>query len=151
MASETMLAGLDMARTLVFVRDSRQGIFAARLGFGPAIEPLLPRLRFAEAFAPDVFHLAVTNSVGIFIENARDPKIVTRLPDWFRNTLPNARAFVLLPVVVNNVPVALLYGDWTNTTQLRKISQREMSVLNELGRELSRFFQHAPTRTMEKL
>jgi hypothetical protein len=136
---------------LVFLRDQRHSQFAARLGFGPTIGMLLPRLRFDQAFAPDVFHLALTNSVGIFIENARDPKIVTRLPDWFRDTLPDARAFVLLPVVVNNLPIALLYGDWTNVAQLHKITQQEMGVLNELGRELSRFFLDAPARAAERL
>jgi HD-like signal output (HDOD) protein len=148
LASETVLAGLGFTRTVVFVRHA-SGLFAARLGFGRDVERLLPVLRFHEAFEPDVFHLAIANSVGIFIENARDPKMVARLPEWFRDAFADARSFVLLPVLANESAVALMYGDWSHTHEPRKISQAEMSALNELARELSRFFRHAPTREVE--
>ena len=49
------------------------------------------------------------------------------------------------------VTVALMYGDWSRDKEPRKISQREMSALNELARELGRFFAHAPTREVETL
>jgi HD-like signal output (HDOD) protein len=150
LASETVLAGLGFARTVVFVRQA-SGLFAARLGFGHDVERVLPTLSFNEAFEPDVFHLAITNSVGIFIENARDPKMVARLPQWFRTAFADARSFVLLPVLVDQSTVALMYGDWTHAHEPRKISQSEMGALNELARELERFFRHAPTREVEML
>jgi HD-like signal output (HDOD) protein len=150
LASETVLAGLGFAHTVVFVRQA-SGFFKARLGFGRDVERMLPALRFNEAFEPDVFHLAIANSVGIFIENARDPKMVARLPGWFRNAFADARAFVLLPVVAHQSTVALIYGDWSQAQAPRKISQAEMSALNELARELGRFFAHAPTREVETL
>ena len=59
----------------------------------------MPQLSFASAFQPDVFHLAIANSVGIFIENARDPKMVARLPDWYKRSFSDAQSFVLLPVM----------------------------------------------------
>lgn len=150
LASETVHAGLDFARTVVFVRQA-SGLFKARLGFGRDIEHMLPVLRFSEAFEPDVFHLAIANSVGISIENARDPKMVARLPGWFRDAFADARAFVLLPVVANQSTVALIFGDWSQAQAPRKISQKEMSALNDLARELGRFFAHAPTREVETL
>ncbi|RKP52150.1 HDOD domain-containing protein [Trinickia fusca] len=150
LASETVLAGLNFAHTVMFVRQA-SGVFKARLGFGRDIEHLLSTLRFNEAFEPDVFHLAITNSVGIFIENAHDPKMVARLPAWFRQAFDDTRSFVLLPVVANQSTVALLYGDWSATQEPRKISQTEMSALNELARELGRFFAHAPARELETL
>ncbi len=151
LASETVLAGLGFERTVVFVKQGT-GSFKARLGFGPKMDLLLPNLGFNAAFQPDVFHLAIANSVGIFIENARDPKMIARLPEWFCRSFDDARSFVLLPVVVENQsPVALIYGDWTHAQAPRKISQGEMGALNELARELGRFFAHAPTREMEML
>jgi HD-like signal output (HDOD) protein len=150
LASETVLAGLGLARAVVFVRQA-SGVFAAKLGFGRDVEKLLPKLRFDEAFKPDVFHLAIANSVGIFIENAHEAKITARLPHWYRAAFADARAFVLLPVPANQSTVALLYGDWLHSHQPRKISQEEMSVLNELARELGRFFAHAPMREVETL
>ncbi|MGH8782330.1 HDOD domain-containing protein [Paraburkholderia sp.] len=143
LASETVLAGLGFTRTIVFVRQG-SGTFTARLGFGPDVETALPMLSFDAAFEPDVFHLAIANSVGIFIENARDPKMLARLPQWFRRTIDDARSFVLLPIAreSDQSTVALLYGDWSLTHEPRRISQREMAALNGLGRELSRFFAH---------
>ncbi len=149
MASETVHASLSFARTVMFVRDG-QGMFKARMGFGPNMEAALPALSFNTAFEPDVFHLAIANAVGIFIENARDPKMVARLPDWFRRTFTETRAFVLLPVRgENQTTVALLYGDWSHADEPRRISQAEMASLNELARELARFFSRAPMQEME--
>lgn len=150
LASEAVLAGLGFARTVVFVRQAA-GMFKARLGFGREVEQALPALHFSEAFQPDVFHLAITNPVGIFIENARDPKMLARLPSWYRNAFSDAHSFVLLPVIVHQSTVALVYGDWSHGQPPRKISQTEMSALNELARELGRFFAHAPAREVETL
>jgi hypothetical protein len=151
LASETVLAGLQFERTVVFVRLA-SGIFRATMSFGTAIETALAKLSFATAFEPDVFHLAIANSVGIFIENARDPKMHARLPDWYRRAFSGVHAFVLLPVVMENKStVALVYGDWANHDVPRRISQREMAALNELTRELGRFFAHAPVSEVEML
>jgi HD-like signal output (HDOD) protein len=150
LASETVLAGLDFARTIVFVRQP-PGIYKARLGLGHDIDQLLPKLHFNAAFEPDVFHLAIANPVGIFIENARDPRMVTRLPAWFREAFDDTRSFVLLPVIANQSTAALVYGEWSHAQAPRKISQTEMGALNELARELGRFFMHAPSHELETL
>ena len=94
---------------------------------------------------------AIANSVGIFIENARDPKIMARLPVWFRRAFDDARSFVILPVVLeeNQSTVALMYGDWSHSQEPRKISQKEMAALNELAREMGRFFAQSPRSEME--
>ncbi|CAG2265071.1 MULTISPECIES: HDOD domain-containing protein [Burkholderia] len=143
LASESLLAGLAFTRTVMFVRHD-DGTFAARLGFGPGVDTALDRLHFDERFEPDVFHLAISNSVGIFIEQAQDPKMTKRLPAWYLDAFDDARAFVLLPVRVGTTSVALLYGDWAGAQPARKISQQEMAVLNELARELGRFFAAQP-------
>jgi hypothetical protein len=110
---------------------------------------MLPRLRFSADFRPDVFHLAITNPVGIFIENARDARIDARLPRWYKETLNEAQAFVLLPVKTNDSTIALVYGDWTDPQNVRKISAAEMSSLNDLTRELGRFFTGANWKEVE--
>jgi HD-like signal output (HDOD) protein len=150
LASEAVLAGLGFSRTVVFVRQANDE-FQARLGLGPNVEKMLPALRFDAAFQPDVFHLAISNPVGIFIENAHDPRIDARLPRWFKNAFGDAQAFVLLPVKAKDSTVALVYGDWTLQPQVRKITPPEMSVLNELTRELSRFFSNADWKEVELL
>jgi hypothetical protein len=150
LASEAVLAGLAFCRTVVFVRQANNE-FHARLGLGPGVAKLLPSLTFSAAFQPDVFHLAIQNPVGIFIENARDPRIDARLPRWFKPTFGDAHAFVLLPVKANGTTVALMYGDWTSAQFVRKITPPEMASLNELMRELSRFFADANWKEVELL
>ncbi|SIT47302.1 putative signal transduction protein [Paraburkholderia piptadeniae] len=150
LASEAVLAGLSLSRTLVFVRQA-DARYHARIGFGHDMERMLPTLNFGAGFQPDVFHLAIANPVGIFIENAREPRMEARLPDWFKAHLADARAFVLLPVKAKDTTVALLYGDWTQTQPLHKITQPEMAILNELTRELSRFFSGANLEAVEML
>jgi HD-like signal output (HDOD) protein len=148
LASETMLASLGFARAIVFVRRG-QSTFEARLGFGPGVDSALPSLTFHAAFQPDVFHLAIANRIGIFIENARDPKMIARQPDWFRAAFDDTRAFVLLPSPPGQgVPVALLYGDWLTSQEPRRISPPEMSALNELAREVVRFLSQATIETV---
>ncbi|AOK30159.1 histidine kinase [Burkholderia singularis] len=143
LASESVLAGLAFTRVVMFVRRD-DGVFAARLGFGPDVDAMLDMLRFDEAFEPDVFHLAISNSVGIFIENVRDPKMAKRLPTWYRAAFDDALAFVLLPVAACGTTAALLYGDWSHGQPARKITSVEMSELNALAKELGRFFHRAP-------
>lgn len=148
LASEAVLAGLSFSRTVVFIRQANEE-FQARLGLGPGVDDLLPSLTFSTKFEPDVFHLAIANPVGIFIENARDPRIEARLPKWFKPSFGDAHAFVLLPVKANGVTVAMLYGDWSNPAHVRKITPPEMTKLNELMRELSRFFANADWKEVE--
>jgi HD-like signal output (HDOD) protein len=148
LASEAVLASLNLSRTVVFVRQANNE-FQARLGLGPGVESLLPSLRFSADFRPDVFHLAISNPVGIFIENAHDPRIDARLPRWYKETLGVAQAFVVLPVKSHDATVALIYGDWTMAQHVRKISAPEMGSLNELTRELSRFFFNADWKQVE--
>lgn len=149
MVSETVLASLGLSRTIVFVRNPRNNAFEARLGLGRNVKHLLPELRFSESFSVDVFHLAITNSVGIFIENAADPKFSAHIPAWFKHALPDALSFVLLPVIADNHAVALIYGDWNKSELVRKIQPQEMSALNDLACELGRFFAQSLARLAE--
>lgn len=149
MASETVLASLGLSRTVVFVRNPQSQAFEARLGLGANVKPLLPALRFSESFSVDVFHLAISNSLGIFIENAADPKFSAHIPTWFKRALPDALSFVLLPVIADGRPVALIYGDWNKSEQMRKVAPQEMRALNDLAVELGRFFAQSSTRLGE--
>ncbi|HTH62879.1 MAG TPA: HDOD domain-containing protein [Paraburkholderia sp.] len=140
LACETVRTSLGFARTIAFVRRG-SSMFEARLGFGPGVADALTTLSFNATFQPDVFHLAIANSVGIFIENANDPKMIARQPAWYREAFGDTRAFVLLPSAPRQeAPIALLYGDWLTSQEPRRISQREMTALNALARELARFF-----------
>jgi hypothetical protein len=59
----------------------------------------------------DLFYLALDNDADLMIEDARSPKIRDLLPGWYRDLMPDARSFIVLPLVVNKVALGLFYAD----------------------------------------
>jgi hypothetical protein len=68
----------------------------------------------------------------IFIENARDPKFSSKLPGWWKETLAEARCFVIIPLCTHGEPVGFIYGDWDDRFPSVYLSQAEFVLLNEL-------------------
>jgi HD-like signal output (HDOD) protein len=132
MALETVYQGLGFSRAIVFLRNQEQSQYAARVYFGDGIQELLPRLVFDDAYQPDVFHAALANDKMIFVENARDPSFISKLPRWWKDALPIARSFMVLPLTVNHQAVGCIYGDWDMSVPPAKIEPAEIVPLNEL-------------------
>lgn len=132
MALETIFKGLSFSRSVAFLRDRRHKKYVAKLGFGEGATELLPHMTFDEAYEPDVFHAALGSDRVIFIENARDPKFASKLPGWWKAALPDARAFVVIPICSNGQPNGFLYGDWDDSFPAVLVSQAEFGLLNEL-------------------
>jgi hypothetical protein len=101
-----------------------------RFGLGPDVNELARRFRFSLQFAPDVFHAAMKNGVDILISDVDDPKIGTRIPEWFRNTV-SSKTFVIFPLNIKNNPVAMIYADKEHAGEI-VISDKELSLLRTL-------------------
>ena len=132
MALETVFKGLGFSRTIAFLRNPEQERYVARLVFGDGLQELASMLAFGEAYQPDVFHAALANDKMIFIENAQDPNFTTKLPRWWRDALPTAKSFMVLPMTVNRHPIGLIYGDWDASLPPAKINYPEVVPLDEL-------------------
>lgn len=132
MALETMFKGLSCTRAFAFLRNRREGRYLAKMGLGDGAKALLPNLAFDDSYEADVFHAALASDRVIFIENARDPKFVSKLPGWWRGTLSEARCFVVIPLCMHGQPVGFVYGDWDDTFPSVHLSQAEFSLLNDL-------------------
>lgn len=132
MALETVHQGLNFQRTVVFLRDHEEAKYTARMCFGEGVQEILPRLVFGDAYQPDVFHAALANDKMIFVENAQDMSFVNKLPRWWRDALPTARSFMVLPLTVNRQPIGFIYGDWDQSQPASKIESVEVLPLNEL-------------------
>ena len=59
----------------------------------------------------DLFHLAMDNDADLIIADASAPKIRELLPPWHRALLPDARSFIVLPLVLQGVQLGLFYAD----------------------------------------
>lgn len=132
MALETVYQGLRFSRVVAFLRHPEKQAYVAQMSFGEAVQELLSSLTFGDAYQPDVFHAALANDKMIFVENARDPAFTNKLPRWWKDALPTARSFMVLPLTVNRRPAGFIYGDWDMDRPLAKIEQAEIAPLNEM-------------------
>jgi HD-like signal output (HDOD) protein len=132
MALEAAYNGLSFTRAFAFLRNRRDGKYAAKLGLGDGAKAMLPNLVFDDAYEPNVFHAALSNDRVIFIENARDAKFASKLPGWWHGSLSTARCFVVIPLCAGGQPAGFIYGDWDDTYPSVYLSQPEFSLLNDL-------------------
>lgn len=132
MALETVLQGLQLSHSVAFLRNRRDGLYAAKMSFGGRAQQLLPLLQFEDAYQPDTFHAALSTDRIIYIENAHDPKFAAKLPQWWKQNLAGARSFIVLPLAVNNHATGFIYGDWTDKEQPIKLEANEFMLLNSL-------------------
>jgi HD-like signal output (HDOD) protein len=132
MALETMHQGLSFTRSFAFLRNRRENRYIARLGLGDDSKALLPALVFDDVYEPNVFHAALGSDRVIFVDNARDARFAAKLPAWWRETLSQARSFVVIPLCAHGQPVGFIYGEWDARFPQVVLSQTEFSLLNDL-------------------
>ncbi len=130
MVLETMFRGMRFNRILAFVRDAKTNTMRARFGFGKGIDTLLPKLHFPLKFEPDVFHVALEKGVDIVIENVAAENISSKIPAWYRDAV-NAECFLLLPVMINNKAIGVIYADMQTANSLQ-VTPRQLSLLRTL-------------------
>lgn len=131
-ALEIVYKALDFSRAVAFVRNRRDGRYAAKMCFGDSVKEFMPAMMFDDAYEPNVFHAALNSDRVIFIENARDAKFASKLPQWWKGTLATARSFVILPLSANGQPAGFIYGDWDESFPPIQLSQTEFGLLNDM-------------------
>jgi HD-like signal output (HDOD) protein len=141
-ALETVYKGLGLRRAVAFLRHHEEGKYSARMGFGEGTQELLPHLSFNDAYEPDVFHAALANDKMIYVEDARAPGFLNKLPRWWRDNLLTSRSFVVLPLMLHFHPVGFLYGDWDESSPDFKIMPNEVVLLDELRALMVKAVEH---------
>ncbi|MDD5248946.1 MAG: HDOD domain-containing protein [Rhodocyclaceae bacterium] len=127
---ETMYRSMGFRRVMLCLKDTKTGMMAGRFGFGPDAAELARSFRFPLAYEPDVFHLATQKAVDIIITDIDDPKIADRIPKWYRQKV-TAKTFVLFPLMLKGIPVALIYCDKDQAGSI-VIPEKELSLLRTL-------------------
>lgn len=108
---ETLYASLGFRFATVCLRDMQNNRFRARISMGESNVERQAGFSFGIAPAHDLFHLALESDADLMISDATVPKIRDLLPAWHRNLLPDARSFIVLPLVVQKKPVGMFYAD----------------------------------------
>lgn len=127
---ETMYRAMGFKRVVLCIRDAKAGVMQGRFGFGPDANELARAFRFPLSFTPDIFHVATSKGVDILISDIDDPKIASRIPDWYRKAVP-AHSFVLFPLNIKGNPVALIYADRDEPGGI-SIPEKELQLLRTL-------------------
>ena len=108
---ETLYRSMGFRFATVCLKDARSGQFRARVAFGEEHQRRQGGFAFPMAPSHDLFHLAMENDADLMIADASSAKIAELLPAWHRALLPDARSFIVLPLVVNKVQLGLFYAD----------------------------------------
>jgi GAF domain-containing protein len=108
---ETLYSGLGFRFATVSLQDVRTGQFRARIAMGERAAQRQAGFVFPAPSEYDLFHLALDNNVDLMIADAATPKIHDLLPAWHRKLLPDARSFIVLPLVINKHQIGLFYAD----------------------------------------
>lgn len=146
-ALESAMRALNFSRCFLMLLNPSARRFGARLGFGEGTRDKLDQLSFEEGFVPDVFHFATLADRPLLIEDSFGKEAAHRVPRWYREAMPDARALLLIPVRVRNRCVALICGDWGEARFSGALSAEEADAIVQLAAEISAgFLRSAPAR-----
>jgi hypothetical protein len=110
MVVETIYRGLAFARILIGIKNAKANTIEARYGLGQFIDETLRKFKFPIEEAKDVFNRSLAEKMDIFIPDTEVPGVEAALPSWYRGILKD-RCFALLPIVVNNNSIGIIYAD----------------------------------------
>lgn len=110
---ETLYGALGCRFATVCLKDAKSGNFRARAALGEDSARRQAGFSFPPGPGRDLFHLAMENDADLMISDATSPKIRDLLPPWHKELLPDARSFIVLPLVVGKAQLGLFYADRT--------------------------------------
>lgn len=137
---ETYYNSLGFRFITLCLRDAQKNQYRARSSLGKNNEAYQKAFLFSALPANDLFHLAMARNVDLLISDATTPKVRELLPPWHKKLLPDARSFIVLPLVLNKNPVGLFYADreleapeGTTSEEMRLIKTLKGQVLTALN------------------
>jgi hypothetical protein len=108
---ETIYRGMGFRFATVCVKDAKTNQFRARIALGENHAARQDGFAFSTVSSRDVFHLSMENDADLMIADTAAPKIRELIPAWHRALLPDARSFIVLPLVVQKKPFGFFYAD----------------------------------------
>ncbi|MDV6341864.1 HDOD domain-containing protein [Nitrosomonas sp. Is24] len=108
---ETYYNSLGFRFITLCLRDLKMNQYRARSSLGENNMDYQKAFSFPMTFSTDVFHLALKRNADLLISDACTAKIHTLIPQWHRDLFPDARSFMVLPLVANNKPIGLFYAN----------------------------------------
>jgi HD-like signal output (HDOD) protein len=104
---------------VICVLDRGSQSLVGRVGIGANAAQIRTLFRIPLSYAPDVFHAATANGQDILISDASADNIHSRIPEWYERAFNGSaapHAFLLLPIMIKNKPLGLIYADKVDQT-----------------------------------
>jgi HD-like signal output (HDOD) protein len=114
---ETLYGAMGFRFATLCMRDPKLKRYSSRIAVGERFQERQRNFLFDEVSDRSLFHLALENNADLMISDASISKIQTLLPAWHKKAFPDARSFIVLPLVVQNKSIGLFYADRANTAE----------------------------------
>jgi HD-like signal output (HDOD) protein len=135
-ALQVLRRAFDFQRVLLCETDL--STHAYRIGHvaGKALNAPQQLFSFVAPGGNDLFCTALTKNVDVYIREAADERMQKALPVWHRATCPDARSFLLLPLVANGATIGFIYADYAQSN-VRRPTAEEVEVLKTLKAQIA--------------
>lgn len=110
---ETLYHSMGFRFATVCLKDMKANQLRARISLGDNNAVRQAGFAFSIGNERDLFNLAIENDADLLISNSTDPKIRNLIPAWHKALLPDAKSFIVLPLIVQKKPLGLFYADRT--------------------------------------
>jgi len=138
MALETLHQSMGFQHVLLCIKDRKTDSMTGRFGLGPDIAQITRDFRFPLRPSNDVFHAVLSKNTDILITDINAPKVRASIPDWYHKAV-SAQTFILLPLSLNNIPVALIYADKERAGDI-SLTRKELCLLRALRNQAALAF-----------
>lgn len=138
---ETMIRAKGFKRAVFCMRDPKGDALSGRFGLGEGMDTVLRGFHVPLGNGTgDLFQMVCAKGADTLIADATVPRVVQRLPDWYVKLI-NAPAFLLLPLVVGNKPLGLIYADMGHKDSL-ELKEKELALMRTLRNQIVMAFRH---------
>jgi serine/threonine protein kinase len=141
MILETMWRALGFRRIVFCLRDARSSSITGRFGLGDDAEAVAALFRIPLQRQSDLFVAVCTQGADMLVADASQPRIAASLPVWYRDGV-NAPAFLLLPMLLQGRPLALIYADMAAPGSI-ELGEKELALLRTLRNQALMAFKQA--------
>ena len=131
---EILYKSLGFSFATICLRDIKTNQYRARHSLGKNNAEMQRSFVFSDT-SSDLFSLSIKKNTDLSISDAQDIKIHNMLPDWHLRLFPNARSFVILPLVINDKPIGIYYFERQHAAP-EGISSDEMRIIKTLKNQV---------------
>lgn len=143
LALETLHLALGFRFTTACLSDVKRSRYQARLSVGDNSSQLQKCFQFEANEDEHVFKLALQNNTDLFVENIANERIQALLPAWYQADFAAVKSFMVLPLVVDTLPLGFIYADRIEVA-LEGVAPDETALIRTLKAQLMSAFNRRP-------